>query len=203
MKRSDAQRGTGAMGKSGAGDQSRAEACIRDLMARYQNGLDAEAFQQIVSRFLSPALAVAHEILADRALAEDAVQETFLRIVRRREQYDAAMPFANWFYAILRNVCTDMLRHRARQARLINEVALLNATAEMSFDTPDGSELLAALPEESRAVLVLKIVHGMPLRDVAAALGISEEAAKKRAQRALRQLREIHSACRVASLSLP
>ena len=169
-------------------------------MARYQNRLDAEAFRQIVSRFLSPAVAVAHQILLDRALAEDAVQETFLRIVRRREQYVASMPFSNWFYAILRNVCRDMLRRRARQTNLIQKVAVHNTTgAQLSLDPPDGSELLASLPEEARMVLVLKIVHDMPLRDVAAALGISEDAAKKRAQRALRQLREAHSPCPAAS----
>ena len=169
-------------------------------MARYQDHLDAEAFQQIVSRFLSPALAVAHQILSDRTLAEDAVQETFLRIVRRRERYVTSMPFPNWFYAILRNVCKDMLRRRTRQTKLIQEVANRNAArAQPSLDPADGSELLAKLPKEARAVLVLRIVHEMPFRDIAAALGISEEAAKKRAQRALRQLRKEHSVWPVAS----
>ena len=86
------------------------------LMARFQARLDASAFERIVSRFLSPALAAAGQILSDAALAEDAVQETFLRLVRGREAYVATKPLASWFYAILRNVCTDMLRRRARQA---------------------------------------------------------------------------------------
>ncbi|NOZ23233.1 MAG: sigma-70 family RNA polymerase sigma factor [Planctomycetes bacterium] len=168
-------------------------------MARYQDELDAEAFQEIVSRFLSPALAVAHQILSDRTLAEDAVQETFLRIVRRRERYIASRPFSNWFYAILRNVCKDILRHRARQRKLIEEVAIRNlAQAQPSFDPPGGSELLARLPKEARVVLVLRIIHEMPFRDIAAALDISEEAAKKRAQRALQQLRKEHTAWPVA-----
>ena len=54
------------------------------LMARYQSRLDGAAFEEIVARFLAPALAVARQILTDRALAEDAVQEAFLRLVRRR-----------------------------------------------------------------------------------------------------------------------
>ena len=161
------------------------------LMARYQKRLDAEAFDEIVSRFLTPALAVAREILSDAALAEDAVQEAFLRVVRRRQQYDPSRPFASWFYTVLRNVCTDMLRHRARQTKVIQLASYGKADAEQpSLDSLDSLDLLRKLPRDSRIVLTLRIVQDMPFRDVAAALGISEEAAKKRAQRALRSLRE-------------
>ena len=53
----------------------------------------------------------------------------------------------------------------------------------------EARDLLAALPPRDRVVLTLRVLHGLAFRDVAAALGISEEAAKKRAQRALRRLR--------------
>jgi len=161
-------------------------------MARYQQGLDAEAFEGIVSRFLAPALAVAQQMLSDRALAEDAVQETFLRLVRRRQVYCASRPFAGWFYAVLRNVCRDMGRHRRRRARVERELAAQGATgvAEPSVGTVDVRDLLATLPPPARAVLELRVVQGLSFGEVAAALGISEEAAKKRAQRALRRLRQ-------------
>jgi RNA polymerase sigma-70 factor (ECF subfamily) len=160
------------------------------LMARYQKAPDAAAFERIVSRFLAPALGVAQQMLSERGLAEDAVQETFLRIVRRRERYLPSKPFSTWFYAILRNVCRDMLRRRARQQRIVRELAHQVATqAEPpSFESLDAMNMLAGLPKDARAVVTLRIVHGLPFRDVAAALGISEEAAKKRAQRALRLL---------------
>lgn len=160
-------------------------------MERYQDHIDAEAFDEIVLRFVSPAVAVAHQILADRVLAEDAVQEAFLRIVRRREQYRRGRPFASWFYAILRNVCTDMLRERTRRRRLLSEASARGPAqeAEPWAAASDVADLLAGLPKNDRAVLTLRIVHDLPFRDVAAALGVSEEAAKKRAQRALRRLR--------------
>ena len=161
-------------------------------MARYQKRLDAEAFQEIVSRFMTPALAVAQQMLWDRTLAEDAVQETFLRIVRRADRYRPSMPFSSWFYAILRNVCKDMLRHQARQTSLLERFAHHEATREETSvgDSADTLELLDALPRDAQAVLTLRIVHNMSFREVAVALGISEEAAKKRAQRALCRLRK-------------
>lgn len=161
-------------------------------MARYQKRLDAQAFERIVSQFLRPALAVARQFLSDAALAEDAVQEAFLRVVRKRRQYEPSRPFAGWFYAILRNVCRDMLRRRGRQSRLLAEAAERTESwvAQPQTARVDMLDLLATLPEDARAVLLLHIVEGLAFRDVAAALGISEEAAKKRAQRALRKLRD-------------
>lgn len=174
-------------------------------MARYQKHLDADAFRQLVAHFLAPGLAVARQLVSEQALAEDAVQEAFLRIVRGRERYDAAKPFAPWFYAILRNVCTDMLRRQARQAKAMAEIARRTASdgsAPPSHEL-DAMDLLARLPDAARAVLTLRVVHDLSFRDVAAALGIGEEAAKKRAQRALRQLRELCSRQAVQRSSPP
>ena len=163
-------------------------------MARFQDRLDTEAFDRLVSRFLSPALAVARQMLCDHSLAEDAVQEAFLRIVRHRARYRRSQPFSSCFYAIVRNVCVDMLRRRARQMAAIEglgaEMASATTAAVPDAQAPfDPWQLLGDLPRGERDVLTLRIVHELPFRDVAAALGISEEAAKKRAQRGLRRLR--------------
>jgi RNA polymerase sigma factor (sigma-70 family) len=159
------------------------------LMARFRACLDLDAFDQIVSCYMSTALAVARRILSDHALAEDAVQESFLRVIRKRHQYIPGSPFSSWFYAIVRNVCVDMLRQSARQKELIKEVAARNEPNTRQTDLSEIPEILNVLARGERDVLELRIVHGLGFRDVAAALGISEEAAKKRAQRALRRLR--------------
>ncbi len=174
------------------------EATAEALMARFRRFGDTAAFDELVSRHIDRALAVASEILRDRALAEDAVQEAFLHVVRARRQYQPSKPFSAWFYTILRNVCRDLLRRHSRQARLIQEVA---AGAPVSVDPPSAGgasaeRLLEQLPEPERAVLTLRLVCELPLADVAAALGISYEAAKKRAQRGLQRLRERRAATR-------
>lgn len=160
------------------------------LMVRFQARLDSCAFEQIVSAYMKPAVGVARQILSDRALAEDAVQESFLRVIRKRHQYVPASPFSCWFYAIVRNVCVDILRKRTREKDTIRAVADRRGSAPPQIDSPGIPELLSVLNRSDRDVLVLRIVHGLGFRDVAAALGISEEAAKKRAQRALRRLRK-------------
>ena len=164
-------------------------------MGRFQSALDADAFDAIVSRYLTPAVAAARQILSDSALAEDAAQEAFLRVVRKRMQYQPGKRFSSWFYTILRNICRDMLRKQTRQRTLVQEIAARQAvgSAATPSEPPDALDLLGILSPEARAVVTLRIAQGLSFRDVATALGISEEAAKKRAQRALKRLREASS----------
>jgi RNA polymerase sigma-70 factor (ECF subfamily) len=161
------------------------------LMVRFQRRLDIKAFQRIVSEFSAPALAVAQRILSDAILAEDAVQETFLRVFRRRDQFKPTRPFSCWFYAILRNVCRDLLRQRLRHMQAMSQMAEWPAAPDRN---PGGhldvQEALDTLPVSEQTVLTFRIVHGLPFCDIAALMGISHEAAKKRAQRGLRRLRQ-------------
>jgi RNA polymerase sigma-70 factor (ECF subfamily) len=159
------------------------------LMARFQARLDSNAFNQIVSFYIKPALAVARQIVLDEALAEDAVQESFLRVIRKRAQYIPGSPFSCWFYAIVRNVCVDMLRKRAREKEVLDNAAVIVSASTPQTELSEIPKILDVLASRERDVLVLRIIHGLGFRDVAAALGISEEAAKKRAQRALKRLR--------------
>lgn len=159
------------------------------LMARFQARLDSDAFEQIVSFYISPALAVAGQILLDNTLAEDAVQESFLRVIRKRDQYIPGSPFSGWFYTIVRNVCVDILRKRAREKEVLENAAAIIEPSKPRTGLSEIPKLLDILANHERDVLELRIVHGLGFRDVAAALCISEEAAKKRAQRALKRLR--------------
>lgn len=167
---------------------------LEALMAQYQATLDGGAFAQLVDALATPALAAARRIVGEHMSAEDAVQETFLRVVRNRESYDSARPFTGWFFTILRNVCLDMLRQRQAQATTL-EQALPPYDRHQTSDargperTLEMMELLARLPVDDRVILELKIMEGLPLADIAAILGLSEEAAKKRAQRGLQRLR--------------
>ncbi len=160
------------------------------LMKRFQRHLDEGAFEQLVSTYTAPALTVANQFLHDHALAEDAVQEAFVRVVHRRDQFKSAHAFSTWFYAILRHVCIDMLRKMTRQRNLVEQLNQTMRTANGEESGPNDLSLLNVVPARERCVLELRIVHGLSFRAVAQALNISEEAAKKRAQRGLRRLRE-------------
>lgn len=161
-----------------------------DLMARFKKYLDETAFERIVCDYTPPASAMAHQMLQDPALAEDAVQEAFIRVIRKRRQFVSSRPFSHWFYAILRNICIDMLRKRKREKNAARHLVHRIKRFIRSEPESDCLSLLSTLPLHERSVLELRAVHSMTFEEIAIALDISQEAAKKRAQRGLRKLRK-------------
>jgi RNA polymerase sigma-70 factor (ECF subfamily) len=160
------------------------------LMMKFKTVLDKAAFEQLIRDYTSIAKAVANQILCDRNLAEDAVQETFVKLIEKRDQYILSGRFSPWFYAILRNVCVDITRKRQRDRECASQ--LINGIANSaSFESRrENLDLLDLLPTNEKNVLELRVVHSMSFKEIATALDISEEAAKKRAQRGLRRLRQ-------------
>lgn len=160
------------------------------LMLRIQTDLNEAALEVLVCRYSDKALAVATQILSDRVEAEDAVQEAFLRVIHKRHLFKPGKDFSAWFYTILRNVCLDILRKHKKEASLFKNVAQPEAVAPQHSDFGETlATLCACLNESEKSVLLLRVVHELRFSEIAAALGLSEEAAKKQAQRALRKLR--------------
>ena len=161
------------------------------LMGRFQQRLDEAAIDELVSRYLRRGVAVARQILWDRSLADDAAQEAFVRLIRSRDSYDPAKPFSVWFFTILRNVCLGMIRRQRLEVETMQAMASQSISAtELPTDPADTERLLATLPRIEREALTLRVAHDLSFADIGAALGISEAAAKKRAQRAIGRLRD-------------
>lgn len=129
--------------------------------------------------------------LGDAGLAEEAVQETFLRAWRAGERFDPELgSLRTWLFAILRNVVIDLDRARAARPGLAAggvepsveplEEALLSWQVE---------EAMRRLGEEHRRVLIETHFRGRPYAEVAAELGVPEGTVKSRVYYGLRALR--------------
>jgi RNA polymerase sigma-70 factor (ECF subfamily) len=158
---------------------------------------DDALFEELLGRHRPAAWKTALAILRRRDDAEDAVQEAFLHMVRARRSWRPGRNFRTWFFAILRNVCRDALR-RARHSPMIEEPVAEPATARGPHHEAEAREsaraaarALARMPRQEREVLSLRIHGSLEFREIAAACRISEEAAKKRAGRALERLRRM------------
>ncbi len=159
------------------------------LMLSFCDTLDESFFSELMSRHYGPALHVAETRLFDSENAVDAVQEAFVRIVRKRKHFDGRR-FAPWFYAILRNICTDIIRKEMRRKKKYDAFQAevpepASAVRRDEFDT-----LVAALPPRDREALTLRYAADLSFAEIATHLDCSEDAAKKRVQRALQRLRE-------------
>jgi len=131
--------------------------------------------------------------LGDHGLAEEAVQETFLRGWRAADRFDPSIaPLRTWLYSIMRNVCIDMSRARAARP-IVAEATEVARQDDDEFDRALVSwqveEGLRRLGEDHRRVLVEAYYRARPYAEVAAELGIPEGTVKSRVYYALRALR--------------
>ena len=164
----------------------------RELIDRAKHG-DHDAFAELVDGALRRLDAAARLILRDPDLAQDAVQESLIRAWRDLPGLRDPDRFDAWLHRLLVNACLDLARRRRRRPIEV-QLSPIDST-----NVPDHSiafadrELLDAalrrLDPGHRAVVALHYLLGMPLNEVAAALGIPHGTARSRLHYALTAMR--------------
>ena len=129
--------------------------------------------------------------LKDADLAQDAVQETFIKAYRHLNDYRGESSEKTWLTSICLNTCRDMLRtawfrHHSR----IDVDSLPERPADFSF--PDDTVLteVTRLPAKYREVILLRYYEGLKLKEVAGALRLSEGKVRSRLKKANDLLRD-------------
>jgi RNA polymerase sigma-70 factor (ECF subfamily) len=121
-------------------------------------------------------------LLGDRAAAEDATQETFVRVHRHLDKAPAAEEALAWVYRIATNYCLNELRDRKQRPTLHDELPdAAGADAEAVFTDRDlAARLIRRSPESVRVVAWLHYVDGIDQGEVARVLGISRRTVASR-----------------------
>jgi RNA polymerase sigma-70 factor (ECF subfamily) len=174
-------------------EEGAGEGVLPGLMARYQAG-EPEAVEELVRRLSPRLLRFFGSFQADRADAEDLLQDCWIRIHRSRHTYRPHEPVLPWIFAIARHTRLDAYRRRRR--RESREVLVANPPEAYSLaaQAPGADEarvlrLVESLPESQREVLLMLKVSGMSLEDVARATSSTVGAIKQKAHRAYERLR--------------
>jgi len=124
--------------------------------------------------------------------AEDAVQETWMRVCRRIGTFRWDSSFATWLTSIGVHVAQDALRRRGRDPLIAAEdPPELPAPPAGIADRIDLDQAIAALPDGCRQVLVLHDVEGMTHTEIGALLGIAEGTSKSQLSAARSALRSL------------
>jgi RNA polymerase sigma-70 factor (ECF subfamily) len=160
------------------------------LAERFARG-DADAFELLFRRHEREVYRWICRIVRDGGAAEDLTVETFWRVWRYRERYDARRPFGAWLRRVASNASLDYLKSRTRETALVRE-----PTTEQPADPVAAGELrrcvrraFQMLPAKLQATATLALVEEMPYQEIAASLGTSIGAVKLRVWRAVRLLR--------------
>jgi RNA polymerase sigma-70 factor (ECF subfamily) len=153
----------------------------RQLMRRLGRG-DEDALALLVRRHSGRMLGVASRLLGSAADAEDAVQRAFIRCHAHARAYREEWSVTTWLYRILTNVCLDEIRRR--RSRDVTETARRDGVHRDGVDTRlDVQRALRKVPNEARALLVLRYVEGLSYGELARVRGITVNTVKSQLKR--------------------
>lgn len=167
-----------------------------ELIARFQEG-DVYAFEQIVHRYKDPLINFIYHFLGDRIDAEDVVQETFLRVFKKKHLYRSIAKFSTWIYTIAGNLAkTELRRRRRRQILSLTRMGREDSDYELPdvFYSPerivDGNikekeirKEIEALPIKFREVVVLRDIQELSYEEISKILKIPLGTVKSRVNR--------------------
>jgi RNA polymerase sigma-70 factor (ECF subfamily) len=161
-----------------------------------------QAFAQLLPQYERKIYRLCCALLRDPAQAQDAAQESLVRIWKALPSYNGRASLSSWIYAITRNRClTAIERRRAQAVSSDSELELEALPAEAGSEPPDAHEsdqrserlreLIELLPERYRETLVLFYFEERSVAEVAAQLGAPEGTVKTLLFRARAALAEL------------
>ncbi len=152
-----------------------------------------EAFTQLVEMYQKPVYNLCYRMLGDPDEAEDAAQETFLRVYKNIKHYDAKRPFTTWLLSIAAHHCIDQLRKRRMIVISMDGTPYLDPPdglpgPEASFYTHEDQKrvqtLLKTLNPHDRAAVVMYYWYDFSYDEIAKSLSLTSSAVKSRLHRA-------------------
>ncbi len=185
------------------GGSSQEESLVRAC----QEG-DQTAFNLLVWRWEKPLFNFIYKYLGDAHLAQDLVQETFIRVLRSIGSYEHRGAFSTWLYRIATNLCRDQLRKKRLPMVSLHDYYTTSSgervyVKDRVADDAAGSDeemaasrqeelvrrLIAGLPEEQRIVILMKEYQGLTFREISEVLDLPDSTVKSRLYNGLRSMR--------------
>jgi len=148
-------------------------------------------FERIVNQYQKTLLRMCYLYLRDKTLAEDAVQETFIKVYKNLQTFRGDGSEKSWIMRIAMNTCHDI--RRSRWFKLIDPRYTLDMLPEASEpfkqEEEDLVEELMQLPHKLREVVLLYYYQDMTVAEIADSLGIAQSTVSGRMKRARDKLR--------------
>jgi RNA polymerase sigma-70 factor (ECF subfamily) len=176
----------------------------RQISQLHQNGKREEAFELFVRKYKPSLYSLCYRMMQNAEDAAEAWQEILLQVEHSLRNFKNESSLYTWAYRIALNVCTNLRRRLSREAtyaaidlaeieNLPIEGAIYNpeAVCQISFKKYIVKKALNRLPDTQKTVLILHNLEGFTLKEIAATLGIKENAAKARLRRAMSAFREL------------
>ncbi len=167
------------------------------LIAEYINGNEA-AFEMLIDKYRTMVFSLLWRMLGSREAAEDGTQAVFVKVFKNIRKFKGNSSFKTWVYSIALNEGRSSLRKLKKAPIQHNdeiEIEDSSGTPENEIlDSEEKALLFRAMRELSykqRAVITMRLNEEVPFKEIAAALGITENAAKVNFQHGYKKLKTI------------
>lgn len=167
------------------------------IVSLLQEG-DKRAIPLIYENYSSSLLGVISKITRDEAMAQDALQESFIKIWRYSKKYDPSKAkLFTWLYRIARNTAIDKLRSHnikfEKEVQIVNSNVYKLSTSGLNQDTIDLQKHVATLDLKYQTVLKALFFEGMTQQEASDELDIPLGTIKSRLKIGLRELKKIYN----------
>jgi RNA polymerase sigma-70 factor, ECF subfamily len=177
-----------------------------EVMLRFQED-DAEAFDELVRRYKDRLFTFIDQMVRNRPLAQDLLQETFIRLWRHKLKYRNIARFSTWLYTIAANLVRSEMRRLAREPRVDLEPRDPSDRAiELPHPGPSVDSqvhrnmtiervraAIDRLPEEFREVIILRELEELSYEEIVEVLRVPLGTVKSRINRARGRLQALLS----------
>lgn len=159
---------------------------IRDMARQH-----APELERLVAQYQGAVLRTCYLYLCDRSQAEDAVQETFLKVYRNLDSFRGESSEKTWILKIAMRTCYDM--NHSGWSRFFNRRVTPEMLPEASVPFTERDDALTQavmrLPEKLRRVIILYYYQGLGVREIAETLGITQPSVSNRMKRGREKLK--------------
>lgn len=165
---------------------------------------DRHAFSQLVTAYQGPVFNLAYRMLGNTVEAEDATQETFIRMYSKLHTYQPDHKLSSWVFSIASHYCIDRLRRRRGEWISLDEepVAMMvpsrtpgpEESAQRAEVRDEVQRLVDRLAPAYRVPLILRYWHDLSYAEIADVMGLTVQAVKSRLHRARLQMLEATTA---------
>jgi len=160
------------------------------LLAEFSQSRSEDAFSTLVERHLPMVYGVALRVTNCPSLAEEVAQSVFAKLAHQAKRIDKHVVIGGWLYNTARNTALTSARsERRRRQRETFTTEMNSSESHQPLVTEHLEAVMSQLKEEERSALVLRYFEDRNLREVGRELGISEDAARMRVNRALEKLK--------------
>lgn len=165
-----------------------------ELVERVKKG-ERSAFSLLVRKHQKGLMRLCIRFMKDSDMAEDVVQDSFIKAYERLSSFEARASFKSWLYQIAVNTAKNKLRDRRGQGPSIDDVPLaIAARAESKLVHGAVAKMIQAqvdeLPMKQRTALILRVYEDLSFKEIAEIMDCPYDTAKANYRHALMKLRE-------------